>query len=174
MSIVDGKTILITGGTGSFGSTMLRYLLTKDVKEVRILSRDEKKQEDLRVQLKDHRLSMRLGCVRDSDAVERSVDGADYVFHAAALKQVPSCEFFPIEAVKTNILGSNNDRSFSISIKISSEQIQSLSLSSLCFSLIDSLDIASDIILTNNTCAPVLFIKTISPVSKLLLMYFDT
>lgn len=118
MSIVDGKTILITGGTGSFGSTMLRYLLTKDVKEVRILSRDEKKQEDLRVQLKDHRLSMRLGCVRDSDAVERSVDGADYVFHAAALKQVPSCEFFPIEAVKTNILGSNNVSAAALKYKV--------------------------------------------------------
>ncbi len=104
----DQSTVLVTGGTGSFGSTMVRRLLDGDVREVRILSRDELKQDDMRRQLPDERLRFYLGDVRDYDSVHRATRGVDFVFHAAALKQVPSCEFFPMEAVRTNILGSAN------------------------------------------------------------------
>ncbi|WLR96202.1 SDR family NAD(P)-dependent oxidoreductase [Shinella sumterensis] len=100
--------VLITGGTGSFGKTMLMDLLTRNVDEVRILSRDEEKQDALRNSLKDQRVRFYIGDIRDRESVERAVSGVDCVFHAAALKQVPSCEFFPIEAVRTNILGSEN------------------------------------------------------------------
>ena len=104
----DQSTVLVTGGTGSFGSTMVRKLLDTDVREVRVLSRDELKQHELRQALDDSRVRFYLGDVRDEDSVRRATRGVDFVFHAAALKQVPSCEFFPLEAVRTNILGSAN------------------------------------------------------------------
>ncbi len=104
----SGATVLITGGTGSFGSTMVRRLLARDVASVRILSRDEAKQDDLRRVLDDPRARFYIGDVRDRDSVADAAHGVDYVFHAAALKQVPSCEFFPAQAVRTNIEGSAN------------------------------------------------------------------
>lgn len=102
------STVLVTGGTGSFGHTMVRRLLETGVEEVRVLSRDELKQHDMRLVLNDDRVRFYIGDVRDYDSVERATRGVDYVFHAAALKQVPSCEFFPMEAVRTNVLGSHN------------------------------------------------------------------
>ena len=105
---VANAVVLVTGGTGSFGLTMTRKLLTDGVREVRILSRDEAKQDQMRHDLGDPRLRFYLGDVRDPSSVEGAVAGVDYVFHAAALKQVPSCEFFPLEAVRTNVAGSSN------------------------------------------------------------------
>lgn len=102
------KVVAITGGTGSFGKTMLKNLLEVGVEEVRILSRDEEKQDALRNQLNDTRVRYQIGDVRDRDSVEHLVRGCDHLFHAAALKQVPSCEFFPIEAMRTNVIGSEN------------------------------------------------------------------
>ena len=102
------NSILITGGTGSFGKTMLRALLDDGVPEVRIFSRDEEKQDALRNSLRDPRVRYYIGDIRDRGSVDRAMKGVDAVFHAAALKQVPSCEFFPLEAVRTNILGSEN------------------------------------------------------------------
>ena len=102
------KTVLVTGGTGSFGQTIATYLLQRNVGEVRVFSRDETKQHQMRVEFADPRLSFHIGDVRDERSVDRVCDGADMIFHAAALKQVPSCEFFPIEAVMTNVLGSRN------------------------------------------------------------------
>ena len=103
------KTVLITGGTGSFGYTVLkRFLQTDEFSEIRIFSRDEKKQDDMRKVLNNDKVKFYIGDVRDERSVENAVKGADYIFHAAALKQVPSCEFFPMEAVKTNILGTEN------------------------------------------------------------------
>lgn len=102
------KTLLITGGTGSFGNAVARLLLNSDIMEIRILSRDEKKQEDMRKYYNDDKLKFYIGDVRDYSSIEGAFIGVDYVFHAAALKQVPSCEFYPIEAVKTNVLGSDN------------------------------------------------------------------
>src|SRR6478609_9556461 len=104
----DQSTVLVTGGTGSFGSTMVRRLLETDVREVRILSRDELKQHEMRNALNDSRVRFYIGDVRDYDSVDRATRGVDFVFHAAALKQVPSCEFFPLEAVRTNVMGSHN------------------------------------------------------------------
>ena len=102
-------TILITGGTGSFGSTMVRRLLKEDsLDEIRILSRDEKKQDDLRKALSSEKVKFYVGDVRDLQAVQKATRGVDYIFHAAALKQVPSCDFFPLEAVKTNVIGTSN------------------------------------------------------------------
>jgi UDP-N-acetylglucosamine 4,6-dehydratase/5-epimerase len=101
-------TVLVTGGTGSFGSTMAKRLLATDVGELRIFSRDELKQDDMRRRLSDSRVRFYIGDVRDYDSVDRATRGVDFAFHAAALKQVPSCEFFPLEAVKTNVLGSAN------------------------------------------------------------------
>lgn len=103
------KILLITGGTGSFGNAVLnRFLHTDHFKEIRIFSRDEKKQDDMRNQLKNEKLKFYIGDVRDYNSVERAMHGVDYVFHAAALKQVPSCEFFPLEATKTNVFGTQN------------------------------------------------------------------
>lgn len=105
---IPGSIVAITGGTGSFGSTMTRYLLSNDVGEVRVFSRDEAKQDELRQELADARVKFFLGDIRDHDSVVTAFRGADYVFHAAALKQVPSCEFFPEQAVLTNVNGSYN------------------------------------------------------------------
>jgi UDP-N-acetylglucosamine 4,6-dehydratase len=104
----NGKTLLITGGTGSFGNAVMRRFLDTDIKEVRIFSRDEKKQDDMRKFYKNDKLKFYIGDVRDLQSIKNAMYGVDYIFHAAALKQVPSCEFFPIEAVKTNIIGTDN------------------------------------------------------------------
>jgi len=107
--IIKDKTLLITGGTGSFGNAVLnRFLHTDHFKEIRIFSRDEKKQDDMRNRLKNEKLKFHIGDVRDSMSVNQVMKGVDFVFHAAALKQVPSCEFFPMEAVKTNVIGTDN------------------------------------------------------------------
>ena len=108
MSIFKDKTLLITGGTGSFGNMVLKRFLDSDIKEIRVFSRDEKKQDDMRHQLQNNKVKFFIGDVRDKNSVNDAMVGVDYVFHAAALKQVPSCEFFPMQAVKTNILGTNN------------------------------------------------------------------
>ncbi|NLV59935.1 MAG: polysaccharide biosynthesis protein [Clostridiales bacterium] len=102
------KTLLITGGTGSFGQTVLKHYLGTEIREIRIFSRDEKKQDDMRKALKNDKVKFYLGDVRNIDSVREAVKGADFIFHAAALKQVPSCEFFPMEAVRTNIMGTDN------------------------------------------------------------------
>lgn len=104
----NNKTLLITGGTGSFGNAVVRRFLNSDLKEVRILSRDEKKQDDMRKRYADTKLKFYIGDVRDSQSVLNAVRGVNYIYHAAALKQVPSCEFHPLEAVKTNVLGTEN------------------------------------------------------------------
>ncbi len=104
----DNKTILITGGTGSFGNAVLKRFLNTDIGEMRIFSRDEKKQDDMRKLFKNHKIKFYIGNVRDLASVKKAMYGVDYIFHAAALKQVPSCEFFPMEAVKTNIIGTDN------------------------------------------------------------------
>ncbi len=104
----DHKTLLITGGTGSFGNAVLRRFLDSDLREIRILSRDEKKQDDMRKQYKTDKLKFYIGDVRDYQSVVNAVRGVDFIFHAAALKQVPSCEFHPLEAVKTNVIGTEN------------------------------------------------------------------
>ena len=108
MKELMGKTILITGGTGSFGKTVVQRLLDTDVGEVRVFSRDELKQELMRIELNNSKVRFYIGDVREKDSVNNVMKGVDYVFHAAALKQVPSCEFFPMQAVFTNILGSRN------------------------------------------------------------------
>lgn len=102
------KTLLITGGTGSFGNAVLRRFLTSEIKEIRVFSRDEKKQEDMRIELKNDKVKFYIGDVRNRDSIGSVMCGVDYVFHAAALKQVPSCEFYPMEAVRTNIIGMEN------------------------------------------------------------------
>ncbi len=104
----EGKILLITGGTGSFGNTVLKRFLDTNVKEIRIFSRDEKKQDDMRLKYRNDKIKYHIGDVRDIQSVKNAMYGVDYIFHAAALKQVPSCEFFPVEAVKTNILGAEN------------------------------------------------------------------
>jgi UDP-N-acetylglucosamine 4,6-dehydratase/5-epimerase len=103
-----GKTLLITGGTGTFGNAVLRRFLETEVSEIRVFSRDEKKQEDMRLAYKSPKLKFYIGDVRSYDSVASATSGADYVFHAAALKQVPSCEFYPLEALRTNALGAEN------------------------------------------------------------------
>ena len=102
------KTLLITGGTGSFGNAVLQRFLHSDFAEIRVFSRDEKKQEDMRVALKSNKVKFYIGDVREYDSVHDALQGVDYVFHAAALKQVPSCEFYPMEAVRTNVIGAEN------------------------------------------------------------------
>ena len=110
----NNKILLITGGTGSFGNAVLDKFLDSDISEIRILSRDEKKQHDMRVAYNSPKIKFFIGDVRDKDSLVSAVNGVDYIFHAAALKQVPSCEFFPIEAVKTNVLGTENILSVAI------------------------------------------------------------
>ncbi len=112
------KTLLITGGTGSFGNAVMRRFLDTEIKEIRIFSRDEKKQNDMRKLYKNDKIKFYIGNVRDKDSVKNAMYGVDYIFHAAALKQVPSCEFFPIEAVKTNILGTDNVLTSAIEVGI--------------------------------------------------------
>ena len=102
------KTLMITGGTGSFGNAVLKRFIETDVREIRIFSRDEKKQEDMRIALNNPKLRFYIGDVRDYNSIHDAMKGVNYVFHAAALKQVPSCEFYPMEAVKTNVLGAEN------------------------------------------------------------------
>lgn len=102
------KVLLITGGTGSFGNAVLRRFLNSDIKEIRIFSRDEKKQDDMRHMLQNSKVKFYIGNVRDKRSVDDAMNGVDYIFHAAALKQVPSCEFFPVQAVRTNVLGTEN------------------------------------------------------------------
>lgn len=108
MSEFSGKTLMITGGTGSFGNAVLKRFINEDFKEIRIFSRDEKKQDDMRHQLNNPKVNFIIGDVRDFESINNAMDGVDYVFSAAALKQVPSCEFYPMQAVRTNILGSEN------------------------------------------------------------------
>ena len=108
MSIFKDKVLLITGGTGSFGNAVLRRFLDSDIKEIRILSRDEKKQDDMRHRLQNPKIKYFIGDVRNKESVDIAMRGVDYVFSAAALKQVPSCEFFPMEATRTNVIGTNN------------------------------------------------------------------
>jgi UDP-N-acetylglucosamine 4,6-dehydratase len=117
--MLKNKTLLITGGTGSFGNAVLhRFLHTDHFKEIRIFSRDEKKQDDMRTQLKNEKLKFYIGDVRDYASIEGAMHGVDYVFNAAALKQVPSCEFFPMEAVRTNVIGSQNTINAAIANKV--------------------------------------------------------
>jgi len=114
----DNKVLMITGGTGSFGSTVLRRFLETEVREIRIFSRDEKKQEDMRIALANDKVKFFIGDVRDYDSLVDAMVGVDYVFHAAALKQVPSCEFYPMEAVRTNVLGTENVLKAAITSKV--------------------------------------------------------
>ena len=114
----SGKSLMITGGTGSFGNVVLRRFLNSGVKEIRIFSRDEKKQDDMRKRYNDPKIKFYIGDVRDYQSVLNAVRGVDYIFHAAALKQVPSCEFHPLEAVKTNILGTENVLEAAISASV--------------------------------------------------------
>jgi len=108
MNMFKNKIILISGGTGSFGSAFLNKIIKAPFKEVRVFSRDEKKQNDLRNSLKKENIKFYIGDVRDKNSVFEATKNVDYIFHAAALKQVPSCEFYPLEAIKTNILGTQN------------------------------------------------------------------
>ena len=107
-NIFTNKTLLITGGTGSFGNAVLRRFIDSDIKEIRIFSRDEKKQDDMRHELQNEKVKFYIGDVRDKRSVDGVMNGVDYIFHAAALKQVPSCEFFPMQAVRTNVIGTEN------------------------------------------------------------------
>ena len=113
-----GKTLLITGGTGSFGNAVLKKFLNTDIKEIRIFSRDEKKQDDMRNYYKNEKIKYYIGSVRELQSIKDAIYDVDYVFHAAALKQVPSCEFFPLEAVKTNVLGTENLLTAAIEAKV--------------------------------------------------------
>jgi UDP-N-acetylglucosamine 4,6-dehydratase/5-epimerase len=114
----NNKTLLITGGTGSFGNAVMKRFIETNIKEIRIFSRDEKKQDDMRKLYKNNKLKFYLGDVRDLASVKNAMHGVDYIFHAAALKQVPSCEFFPLEAVKTNVLGTDNVLTAAIEIGV--------------------------------------------------------
>ena len=116
--VFEGKTLLITGGTGSFGNTVLSRFLETSVKKIIIFSRDEKKQEDMRIELRSPKVSFIIGDTRRYDSVSQAMHGVDYVFHAAALKQVPSCEFFPMEAVRTNVFGTDNVLNAAVANKV--------------------------------------------------------
>lgn len=118
MKFLKNKTLLVTGGTGSFGSTIIKGLLKNNLKEIRIFSRDEKKQEDMRLLYNNSKIKFYIGDVRTFESINQAMKGVDYVFHAAALKQVPSCEFFPMEAVRTNILGAENVLNAAIENKV--------------------------------------------------------
>ncbi len=117
-SLLTGRTVLITGGTGSFGNALLNRILAMNVGEVRIFSRDEKKQEDMRIAFGNSRIKFYIGDVRDPSSVSQVMENVDYVFHAAALKQVPSCEFYPMEAVRTNVHGTENVLTAAIAAKV--------------------------------------------------------
>ena len=104
----EQQVLLVTGGTGSFGHALVRKLINSDIKEIRILSRDEKKQDDMRKEFNNDKLTFYIGDVRDRSSLVHAMRGVDFLFHAAALKQVPSCEFFPMEALKTNVIGTDN------------------------------------------------------------------
>ena len=106
--MLKNKTLLITGGTGSFGNAVLEKFINSDIKEIRVFSRDEKKQDDLRRKFQNDKIKYFIGDVRSMNSIDHAMVGVDYVFHAAALKQVPSCEFYPMEAVQTNIIGTEN------------------------------------------------------------------
>ena len=108
MGLFTDKTLMITGGTGSFGNAVLERFLDSDIKEIRIFSRDEKKQDDMRRHYKNDKIKYYVGDIRNERSVEEAIRGVDFIFHAAALKQVPSCEFFPMEAVRTNVIGVDN------------------------------------------------------------------
>lgn len=129
--MLNNKIILITGGTGSFGSTFLSKIAAYNPKEIRILSRDEKKQDDLRKKFSDTRIKFFIGDVRDINSIKYAIKGCNYIFHAAALKQVPSCEFFPIEAVKTNVNGTYNVVSTAIRYKV--DNVVCLSTDKACY-----------------------------------------
>ena len=116
--LLKNKILLITGGTGSFGNAVLNKFLNSDVKEIRIFSRDEKKQHDMRVKFNNPKIKFFIGDVRDIESIKPAIKDVDFLFHAAALKQVPSCEFFPLEAVKTNVLGTDNVLSLAIDYKV--------------------------------------------------------
>ncbi len=116
--MLEGSTLLITGGTGSFGHAVLDKFINSDIKEIRIFSRDEKKQDDMRHEYNNDKIKFYIGDVRDINSVKDAMYGVDYIFHAAALKQVPSCEFFPVEAVKTNVLGTDNVLSAAIEYEV--------------------------------------------------------
>ena len=113
-----GKTLLITGGTGSFGNTVLRRFVDTDIKEIRVFSRDEKKQEDMRIELNNSKIKFYIGDVSNYDSLYTALHEVDYIFHAAALKQVPSCEFYPVEAVRTNVLGTENVLNAAVANKV--------------------------------------------------------
>ncbi|EQA37008.1 UDP-glucose 4-epimerase CapD [Leptospira inadai serovar Lyme str. 10] len=114
----DDKVLMITGGTGSFGNTVLKRFLNTNVREIRVFSRDEKKQEDMRISLSNEKVKFYIGDVRDYDSIFQATIGVDYIFHAAALKQVPSCEFYPMEAIKTNVIGTENVLNAAIANKV--------------------------------------------------------
>lgn len=116
--MIEDSVLMITGGTGSFGNTVLKRFLNSNVREIRVFSRDEKKQEDMRVAMQNPKVKFYVGDVRSEQSVNDAMRGVDYVFHAAALKQVPSCEFFPIEAVRTNVLGTENVLNAAIAHKV--------------------------------------------------------
>ena len=118
MSLFKDKTLLITGGTCSFGNAVLRRFLDSDIREIRIFSRDEKKQDDMRHELQNPKVKFYIGNIRDRQSIDMAMEGVDYVFSAAALKQVPSCEFFPLQAVQTNVIGTNNVLEAAIAHKV--------------------------------------------------------
>lgn len=117
-NLFKDKVLLITGGTGSFGNAVLKRFLNTDIKEIRVFSRDEKKQHDMRLELNNSKVKFYIGDVRDYDSIYSALSGVDFVFHAAALKQVPSCEFYPIEALRTNVLGTENVLNAAIEQKV--------------------------------------------------------
>lgn len=117
---LKNATLCITGGTGSFGHEIMSFFLNSDIKEIRIISRDEKKQDDMRKRFENKKLKFFIGDVRDKESIKNAINGSDYIFHAAALKQVPSCEFFPMEAVKTNIIGTDNVLDCAIKFRVKS------------------------------------------------------
>ncbi len=121
----DNKILMVTGGTGSFGKTVLKRFLSTNVGEIRVFSRDEKKQEDLRIKLNNDKIKFYIGDIRDFESINQAMKNVNYVFHAAALKQVPSCEFYPLEAIKTNIMGAENVMNSAINNKV--ERVVTLS-----------------------------------------------